>query len=209
MKNKLYFIMTMIMTVIFTCMLSMNSAQAKSVNTWADKKFDFSTIKSVAIYEVEKAYNFKEVDESMVRDIINYNESSMGKLRLRVIGDDEILPGKSIRFVTTIEKWEVEKEKHEGYVSKEKQKATRIKTDKNGRKVKETYYKVVPVKHSVYYIDRFTVKIRYDGYTPKGKLVYSYTELRNREKTNSCIETYKAIATNFKQKLAKKAKRLY
>lgn len=116
------------------------------------------------------------------------------------------MPGKSIRFVTTIEKWEVEKERHEGYVSKEKQKATRIKTDKNGRKVKETYYKVVPVKHSAYYTDRFTVKIRYDGYTSKGKLVYSYSELRNREKVNSCMETYKDIATNFKQKFAKKAK---
>lgn len=208
MKKILSLVMTVFVTVLFSCLFYVNQAQAKNVSTWADSKFDFSALKSVSAYQVDVASDYEnKIDNTTVRDISAYNEMYIVPRGMRSISNEEILPKYGINIVTTIEKWDSVREKKDSYTSYEKKKATRIVKDKNGKKTKETYYHKVPVRHPATYTNRFTVKVRYDGYTPKGHLVYTYTELRNREETSDCLKTYKEIANNFKEKFARKAKR--
>ncbi|MDO4178446.1 MAG: hypothetical protein Q4D21_04565 [Phascolarctobacterium sp.] len=204
MKNKLTLLMSTFIAVFFCCMLYITPALAKDVDIWADDRFDFKKINSVAFDEIYSDCDTEAFEDDMlVRKIDSANNQIAAKAKLNVIEPMDNMPGDSIKFTVTFERWDSHKQWHEPYTSWERRSATREKRDSNGRKTTETYYYDVPVHHPGYYSYWSHVQVRYDGYSSDGKLVYTHREARNREDGDAHYKMYERITKDFASRFAK------
>lgn len=180
-------------------------AMAKSQDVWADSAFDFSSVK--ALYFEDAAFDLSadfddDITEKKMSDFLRRTAEKTG---LRIVPPGEPHPT-GLTFKTSVERWKSSSEYHPPYTTWETRSETYYWYDEKGRRQSAVRYIQVPVNHPGYTSYYSTIRVRYDGYTPEGKLVYSHREERTKEAADDHYKMFERISKEFLSKLSKTIK---
>lgn len=192
------------------CLLALTwavpGAMAKNQDVWADSAFDFSGVK--ALYFEDVAFDLAaDFDDDIIeKKMSDFLRKTAEKTELRIVPPGEPHPT-GLTFKTIVERWDTSSEYHPPYTTWETRSETYYWYDSKGHRQSAVRYIQVPVDHPGYTSYYSTIRVRYDGYDPAGKLVYSHREERTKEEADDHYKMYERITKEFLSKLNKTIKK--
>ena len=189
-----------VLLLLTLCLLSVQSAFAEN-RTWKDKAFDFRSVALVRLYEPVYPQNVTdEMDRWELRDYF-WDQAGEKISDVRFTTND-FAGGKADLFVEEeIQTYAVEKTWREPYLYKTTEYETVKYTDKEGRKYERRVPHEVTKEMPGAYIYTSYVKVRFNVYDKRNKLVLRYEDQRSAQK--ELIDMYKRIVRNFYSALEK------
>lgn len=199
-----------VVMIFAVCLLALTftapQAMAKDQDIWADSGYDFSSVKSLYFEDVEYDLTAEFDDDILEKKMSDFLRTTAAKTKLRIVPKGEPHPT-GLTFTVKVEKWASHSLYHEPYTTWETRNETYEWYDRHGNRHSAIRTFQVPVEHPGYTSYFSTICVRYDGYTPEGKLVYSHREERLREESNAHYKMFERISKEFLSKLIKQLKR--
>lgn len=183
-----------------------STALAKNQDIWADSGYSFSSVKSLYFEDVVFDLSADCDDDILEKKMSDFLRTTAAKTDLRIVPKGESHPT-GLVIKTKVENWSSSSQYHPPYTTWETRSETYHWYDRNGNRHSDVRTFQVPVEHPGYTSYFSTVKVRYDGYTPEGKLVYSHREERTKEEANDHYKMFERISKEFLSKLVKQIKK--
>ncbi len=196
--------------LLAACLMALSFAAspalAKNQDIWADTGYNFSTVKSLYFDDVTYDISADFDDDILEKKMSDFLRLTAEKTELRIIPKGEPHPT-GLVFKVNVEKWASSKQYHPPYTTWESRSESYYWYDRHGNRHREVRTIQVPVEHPGYNTYFSTVRVRYDGYTPEGKLVYSHREERTRDEADDHYKMFERISKEFLSKLMKQIKK--
>lgn len=196
--------------LLAVCLMALSFAAspalAKNQDIWADNGYNFSTVKSLYFDDVTYDISADFDDDILEKKMSDFLRLTAEKTELRIIPKGEPHPT-GLAFKVNVEKWDSSSQYNPPYTTWESRSETYYWYDRDGNRHRDVRTFQVPVEHPGYTTYYSTIRVRYDGYTPEGKLVYSHREERTRDDANGHYKMFERISKEFLSKLVKQIKK--